>query len=115
MLSLRAEVLPRLYDHRVRSYRPVRRVRHLAAYGNTNMYRPVINIKKRGGNGEYTIQPEGFPNAIQAKLATTVIVKTMDSQWWSCRTHLFQPVEAFSITTFDPLGMASWVLRHRTD
>src|SRR5215813_15652744 len=51
---------------------------------------------------------------MQAKLATTVIVKTMDSQRWICRTHLFQPVEAFSITTFDPPGMASWVLRHRT-
>jgi hypothetical protein len=33
-------------------YPSIWRARHLAAYGNTNMYRPVNNIKKRGGNGE---------------------------------------------------------------
>ena len=33
-------------------YPPIWRARHLAAYGNTNIYRPVNNMKKRGGSGE---------------------------------------------------------------
>src|SRR5215469_8451460 len=78
------------------------------------MYRPVNNIKKRGGNGKYTIQAGGFPNAIETKLAMTVIVKTMDSQRWVCRTHLSQLIEACSITILAPSWMASWEFRHQT-
>ena len=35
------------------------------------------------------------------------IVKTMDSQRWVCRTHWSQSMEAFSITTLDPLRTAN--------
>jgi len=60
-LTMRPEVLTvssrytdllRLGDRCVCTYPPVWHARLLATYGNANMYRPVINIKKRGGNGE---------------------------------------------------------------
>ena len=45
---------------------------------------------------------EAFPNAIAAKFATTVIVKTMDNQLWVCRTHSFQSMAPFSVKFLAP-------------
>ena len=57
--------------------------RRLAAYGNTNMYRPVNMSSASGNSGEYVNKPGGFscfPMPIATKLAMTVSVKAMDSQ-----------------------------------
>ena len=44
------DVLPAIVVH---PYSPVRHpLRHLVAYGNTNMYKPVNSSKKRGSSGE---------------------------------------------------------------
>jgi hypothetical protein len=49
------------------------------------MYRPLNNIRNNGGSGEYVSQAGGSPHIRAAKFATTVNVKTMDSQRWPCR------------------------------
>jgi hypothetical protein len=61
-------------------------------YGSTNIYRPVNRSNASGNSGEKVIQAGGCPcpKPRATKLAMTVIVKTMDTQRWVCRTELFQ-------------------------
>jgi hypothetical protein len=66
----------------------------LNLYGITNRYKPVTNIKKSGGSGEYVIQEEGSVEfaALAIKLATTVTVKMIDNQRCPCRIQRFQRI-----------------------
>ncbi|HEU4720162.1 MAG TPA: DUF2182 domain-containing protein [Gemmatimonadaceae bacterium] len=74
-----------------RVVQPLRRpMRHLAAYGSANRYRPESRSSASGRSGEYVTHAGGWPRVIAAKLAMTVIVKAMDSQRWLCRTTVFQ-------------------------
>jgi hypothetical protein len=57
-------------------------LRHLVAYGNANMYKPVNTSIASGGNGEYVTQLTGFPCASETKLAMTVSVNAIESQRW---------------------------------
>jgi hypothetical protein len=67
-------------------------VRHFAACGNANRYRPVKSRSASGRSGEYVTNDGGFPPpwARSTKLAITVNVKAIDVQRWSCRILLFQ-------------------------
>ena len=67
-------------DRCVQFYATPRPPRRLAAYGSTNMYRPLNNSRKSGGSGAIATQEGGCPNAMVTKLATTVAVKMIDSQ-----------------------------------
>src|SRR5439155_17791748 len=68
-------------------------LRHLAAYGSVNRYRPLNRSKASGSSGEYVTQGGGIPpppRARATKLAMTVSVKAMDTQRWTCRIQLLQ-------------------------
>ena len=65
-------------------------LRHLVAYGSTNKYRPVTSCKISGSSAKRPTQTVYFFCATATMLTMTATVKTMDSQRWVCRTHLFQ-------------------------
>src|SRR5947209_1933894 len=68
----------------------LRALRHLAAYGSTNKYRPVTNCKASGTTAKRPTEFVYFFCAIATTLTITATVKAMDSQRWVCRIHLFQ-------------------------
>src|SRR5258708_33592898 len=85
-------LLGRLAGHFIHSDPAARcPLRHVAAYGSTNMYRPVSMSKASGNSGKkYTQEAGSFPNPKVMKMAMTIAVKAMDSQRWVCRIHMFQ-------------------------
>src|ERR1700757_5249661 len=99
--SLRAIVARRL------SVQPVRRpLRHLLAYGSTNKYRPVKNIRASTATAVRPSLLVYFPRTTAMPLTMTTTVKAMDSQRWVCRTHLFQfnPTSSeLVVAQFDPV------------
>src|SRR5215469_2333925 len=66
------------------------RLRHLAAYGSTNKYQPVINCKASGTSAERPTQTVYCFCPTATMLTMTPAVKATDSQRWVCRIHLFQ-------------------------
>jgi len=64
-------------------------LRHFAAYGSTNKYRPVKNCKASGNTAKRPSEAVYFFCATATPLTMTATVKAMDSQRWVCRTHLF--------------------------
>src|SRR5882757_482462 len=80
----------RLARHCVHSCPAVRRaLPRLAAYGSTNMYRPVSMSKPSGNSGKkYTQEAGSFPTPKVMKMTATTAVKTIESQRWICRNHL---------------------------
>ena len=65
-------------------------LRHLAAYGSTNKYQPVINCKASGTSAERPTQTVYFFCPTATMLTMTPAVKATDSQRWVYRIHLFQ-------------------------
>ena len=64
--------------------------RHFAAWGSANRYKPVSSNKASGSSGRYDTHTAGASWARATKAATTVAVKTIYNQRWTCLIRLFQ-------------------------
>src|SRR5262249_41022098 len=91
--------LRRLAGHCVHAYPAVRRpLRHLAACGSMNRYRPLSRSKMSGSSAKRPTQTGGSFHPMAMMLTMTATVNAMDSHRWICRIHLFQ----FNGTSFIP-------------
>ena len=84
----------------------LRPLRHLVAYGSTNKYRPVSRSNASRATAMRPNRLVYFPLTTATPLMMTATVKTIDSQRWVCRTHLFQFNRTSSrlLSRFRPVG-----------
>src|SRR3954451_24722717 len=81
----------RTTGHCGHSYPPApRALRHFAAYGSANKYRPVSRSKASGSSPKRPTQTACCSRTKTTMLTMTATVNAMDSQRWICRTHVFQ-------------------------
>jgi hypothetical protein len=85
---------------------PVRRARHLVAYGSTNKDRPVKTARRAGPPLAEATEFVYFFCAMATMLMITATVKAIDSQGWVC----FDNSESLNHAAFCPLLVSEAVI-----